>query len=782
MFNKSLILYSSNFFMCFFISRSVLLVVSLLLFLNYSLSAQEKSNADYVNPLIGAFSPAGSDLAGRECGRTFPGAATPFGLVQLSPDTHTGGDNGSGYSWFNHTIEGFSFTHMSGVGWFGDLGNFLVMPATGPLKTSKGEESAPEKGYRSRFSHDNEVAKAGYYAVKLDDYDIKVELTASPRAGMIQFTFPEHEQSRIQIDLSRRVGGTSVEQYVKIEDEHTISGWMKCTPDGGGWGNGARVWYTVYFWCQFSKPLENFGVWSAKIPDDWKRKGKEVPSPQYQELVANADITYGVKEMKGKHLGFFTDFNTREGEVVLLKSGISFVSVEGAKENLGHDIPHWDFYRLVRRSKSLWDEALSKVSVSGGQEEDKTIFYTALYRTMIDPRNFSDLNGNYMGSDGEIHRSDGYTCRTIFSGWDVFRSQFPLQTIINPEVVNDAINSWIDAAGFTGRKSMPKWEILNYNTGVMLGNPGVVALVDAYEKGIRNYDIEKAFEYCKNTVDGNGSGERGYLKGSISATLENAFSEWCVGRFAESLEKPDVAAGYYKKSQNYKNIWNDEVKWFRGRLGENEWSEWKGKTVHGQGCAESNPYQQGWFVPHDVQGMIELMGKQYFTDQLTRFFEQSPEDFRWNDYYNHANEPVHNVPYLFNEAGKPWLTQKWTRKICKNAYGADVFGLVGNEDVGQMSAWYVLSAMGLHPVCPGDNRYQLTSPVFNKVEIALDKKYHPGKKFTVIAKNNTEENIYIQSMKLNGNVLKRFWLTHKEIIEGGTLEMEMGSEPNILAE
>jgi len=760
-------------------TKNIFPALFLALLATFPAVGQKKSNIDYVNPMIGAFGPAGSKLAGKDCGRTFPGATTPFGLVQLSPDTNTGGDNGNGYSWFNNTIEGFSFTHMSGIGWNGDLGNFLVMPTTGPLKTSKGDESIPGSGYRSRFSHEREIAKAGYYSVMLDDYKIKAELTAAPRSGIIRFTYPKQELSRIQVDLSRRVGGTSVEQYVKVEDNHTISGWMKCTPEGGGWGNGARVWYTVYFWCQFSKPLVKYGVWSADIPDTWKRKAAEVPSPEYQQRVAHAAVSYGVKEKQGKHLGFFTEFSTAEDEVVILKSGISFVNVEGARQNLEHDIPHWNFDQVASESRESWSKMLSKADVSGENKDDKTIFYTALYRSMIDPRMFTDINGNYMGSDKKIHNSKGYTFRTLYSGWDVFRSQFPLQTIINPELVNDAICSWIETGDFTGHHSMPKWELLNYNTGVMLGNPGVITLVDAYEKGIRNYDIEKAYAYCKNTVDGNGSGEKGYLKGSISGTLENAYSEWCVGKFSESLGKTELASYYYKKSMAYKNIWNDEVKWFRGRLSETKWLEWKGKTVYGQGCAESNPYQQGWFVPHDVQGMISLMGKQFFIGELTAFFDKSPDNFRWNDYYNHPNEPVHNVPYLFNEAGKPWLTQKWTRKICKNAYGADVLGLAGNDDVGQMSAWYVLSAMGIHPICPGDNKYQITSPVFSKIKITLDAKYSSGKRFTIIARKNSDKNIYIQSMKLNGKPLNRYWLSHQEIIAGGKLEMKMGPEPKM---
>lgn len=728
--------------------------------------------------MIGAFSPSGSTLAGRECGRTFPGPATPFGLVQLSPDTFTGGDNGNGYSWFNNTIEGFSFTHLSGVGWHGDFGNFLVMPTTGALKTAKGNEDDPGKGYRSRFSHDNEEARAGYYKVVLDDYQIKAELTSAPRAGMLRFTFPKNNDSRIQIDLARRIAGTSTEQYVKVEDDYTISGWMKCVPEGGGFGNGGgRTDYTVYFWCQFSKPLKKFGVWSADIPDDWKRKNNEVASDAYQEVIANAQVSYGIKETKGKHLGFFTEFKTKRGETVLMKSGISFVSIEGAKENLEHDIPHWNFDKVVSANRALWSDALSKISVTGGSEDDKTIFYTAMYHTMIDPRNFSDVNGNYIGADKKIHVAKNFTYRTVFSGWDVFRSQFPLQTIINPALVNDEINSLIQMAELSGRESFPRWEMVNAYSDVMIGNPAVSVIVDAYEKGIRNYDIQKAFEYSRNTVDRNGNGELGYVPGGISTTLEHCYSDWCMGRFAESLGKKDVAAVYYLKSRSYKNIWNNEVKWFRSRNTDGSWGKWIDKETHGQGCVESNPYQQGWFVPHDIPGLIDLMGKEYFTKELINFFEKSPDNFLWNDYYNHPNEPVHQVPFMFNEAGMPWLTQKWTRKIARNAYGPGVRGLCGNDDVGQLSAWYVLAAIGIHPICPGDNKYQITSPVFSKIDIQLDKEYYNENRFTIIANNNSDQNIYIQSIKLNGKPLDRFWISHQEIVQGGTLELEMGAQP-----
>ncbi|MFT7037059.1 MAG: putative alpha-1,2-mannosidase [Cyclobacteriaceae bacterium] len=738
----------------------------------------QKAKVDYINPAIGAvtYGEKSEDVHG--FGKTFPGAATPFGLVQLSPDTRTGGDNGSGYSWNHKTIEGFSFTHMSGVGWYGDLGNFMVMPTIGKLNTNKGEDDNPEAGYRSRFSHDDETIKAGYYGVTLSDYDIEAELTAAPRAGLIKFTFPKNDSSRIQIDLSRRIGGTSTEQYIKIENENTISGWMKCPPEGGGWGNGGgKADYIVYFYCQFSKPLTDYGMWSVDIPDDWVRRREEVCSAPYQELVSNATIHSGLKEMQGEHLGFFTNFKTDIDEQVLLKSGISFVSVEGAKLNLETDIPDWDFDELVDKSKSLWNDAMASVTVEGRSERDKEIFYTSLYHTMIDPRAFSDSDGQYIGADKKVHKTDNFVYRTIFSGWDVFRSQFPLQTIINPQLVNDEINSLIQLAELSGKEYYPRWEFLNSFSGCMIGNPAVSVVVDAYEKGIRNYDVNQAFEYAKNSVDMFGNTEFGYTPNSISETLEYAYTDWCVGRFAQSLGNTAAEKEYYDRSSNFKNIWNDEVNWFRAKDTLNNWKDWKGKTTHGQGCVESNPYQQGWFVPHNIDGLGQLMGGQEaIKTELVNFFEQAPEDFLWNDFYNHPNEPVHHVPFMFNEIGLPRETQKWTRRICEAAYGTDAYGLCGNEDVGQMSAWYVLASIGIHPINPGDNKYQITSPVFDKIELQLDKEYYNGNKFTIIARNNSKENIYIKSIKLNGQKLDRFWISHEEIVNGGVLELEMEME------
>ncbi len=738
-------------------------------------SSQSLQPVDYVNPFIGA-----TTLNG--LGKTFPGASTPFGLVQLSPNTITGGDNGSGYSYEHTTIEGFAFTQMSGVGWYGDLGNFLVMPTTGKLKTSSGRIEHPDEGYRSRYSKGDEVAKAGYYAATLIDYQIRAEVTAAPHSGMLCFTFPKNNQSRIQIDLARRVGGTSTEQYIKVLDDHTIQGWMKCTPEGGGWGNGdGKPNYTVYFYAQFSKPIVNFGVWSVAIPDDWGRKREDVTSDRYRELVAKATIEKGCKEKQGKHLGFYTEFNTKREEKVYLKAGISFVSMNGAKNNLLSEIKDFNFYRIKTNAARLWNDALKKVKVEGGSEDEKTVFYTALYHTMIDPRSFTDVDGSYPGGDGKIHKTDKFVKRTIFSGWDVFRSQFPLQDIINPEVVNDMINSFVELAEESGKDYLERWEFLNAYSGCMLGNPAVSVITDAYVKGIRNFDINKAYKYSRQTVEKFGNGDKGYTSGSISHTLENAYSEWCMSRLAHFLGNPDDEKLYANRAQSYRNIFDRSVNWFRPRKPDGTWENWpkNGRLTQEYGCAESNPYQQGWFVPHDISGMVDLMGgKGKVVEDLSSFFEKTPENLLWNDYYNHANEPVHHVPFLFNRLGTPWLTQYWSRQICKRAYHNSVEGLVGNEDVGQMSAWYVLAASGIHPVCPGDPRHEITSPIFHKITFSLDPQYARGKTFTIEARDNSSVNIYIQKAELNGKPYDKCFLDFTDISSGGTLILFMGSQPN----
>lgn len=736
----------------------------------------------YVNPFIGASTSI--RLAGtyHGLGKTFPGATTPFGMVQVSPQTITGGDNGPGYSNEHRTIEGFAFTQMSGIGWYGDLGNLLTMPSTGPLQLIAGRENSSLKGYRSTYDKESENATAGYYAVTLTDYGIQAEATAAPHSGILKFTYPKHERSRIQIDLARRVGGTSTAQYVKVEDEHTIRGWMKCTPEGGGWGNGyGKADYTVYFYAVFDKPLKDYGFWSAHIPDEWERKNQNVTSDTYLQQVSRADIIRNAREMEGKHIGFFTEFPTEANETVTLKAGISLVDMAGAEKNYRQEIARKDFETVRAEATESWNRELSRMEIKGGSEEEKTIFYTALYHTMIDPRITSDVDGRYVGADGKIKQSEAFDKRTIFSGWDVFRSQFPLQSLINPRMVNDEINSLIAIAEQSQKKYYPRWELLNAYSGCMIGNPALSVLTDAYLKGIRDYDVEKAYEYARNTAAEFGNGELGYTPLNVSETLEYAYFDWCLSQLAAALNHPEEAALYKRRGQNYRNTFDPEAGWFNLRQADGKFRPWADslRTQEHYGCMESNLYQQGWFVPHDIPGMIELMGgKEKVLDDLSAFFEKAPKDLHWNQYYNHANEPVHLVPFLFNHTDSPWLTQKWTRHICDNAYKNSVEGLVGNEDVGQMSAWYILAATGIHPSCPGTTRYEITSPVFQEIRIKLDPAYFKGKEFVIKALNNSATNRYIQKARLNGQDYDKCYIDFQEIAAGGTLELTMGDKPN----
>ena len=741
--------------------------------------------ARYVNPFIGASTSTAAAGVYHGLGKTFPGATTPFGMVQVSPNTITGGDNSPGYSYEHTTIEGFAFTQMNGVGWFGELGNLLVMPTTGPLQKIAGKEDGSIAGYRSHYDKTTETARAGYYAADLTDYGIRVESSATPHCGILRFTFPENDLSRIQIDLARRVGGTSERQYVEVIDDRTIAGWMKCTPATGGWGNGeGHADYTIYFYAQLSEPMRQHGFWSADIPDTWVRKKDEVVSIPYLQRVAQAPVVTGERQIEGKHIGFYTEFPTREGQQVEFKAGISFVDMEGARKNFEAEIASKTFDEVAGEAYAQWNRELNRIRIEGGTDEEKTIFYTALYHTMIDPRIYTDTDGRYMGADGKPRSTEGrFTKRTVFSGWDVFRSQMPLQTIINPELVDDLLASLTTMSQESGREYFERWEIVNAYSGCMLGNPALSVLADAYAKGIRGYDVERAYRYAVNTSRLFGNDSLGYTPSDlcISHPLEYAYTDWCVSQLAARLGKTEDAKAFAQKSRAYRNIFDREKGWFRPRRADGSWAPWpeNARTTEWYGCIESTPYQQGWFVPHDVEGMVELMGgREAVLADLNEFFEKAPADMHWNAYYNHANEPVHLVPFLFNRLGEPWSTQRWTRFICRQAYADKVEGIVGNEDAGQMSAWYVLAAAGIHPACPGDTRMEITSPVFDRIEFRLDPRYAQGGTFAVVAHGNSPENIYIQRAVLNGEELAASHIDFAQIAAGGTLELYMGPEPN----
>ncbi|MEU3978979.1 GH92 family glycosyl hydrolase [Streptomyces sp. NPDC026672] len=710
-----------------------------------------RTGVDLINPLTGALTTS-PDTA---CGKTFPGAVLPFGLVQLSPDTVSGGDNGSGYSADMTTLEGFSFLHLSGIGCYGDLGQVQVMPQTGELVTGRDAAKSP-------FDKATEIAEAGYYAVDLERYGVWAELTAAERAGMLRFTFHEAGTGRIKVDLSRRIGfdGThTVTQDLRLVDEHTVEGTLTNDRSGGGWICGNGPVYTVYFSMRFQLPVRLFGTWDGDTVD---RQAREQHST-------------------GDSAGFFVEFPVTAGQEVLVKAGVSFTGLAGARANLAAGLPGWDFDAVRAGARRAWERATGRVRATGGTAEQREIFSSALYHTMIDPRISDDTDGAARFGNGPVRR-DGFRQRTVFSGWDVFRAQFPLLTIIDEQVVSDTIGSLLALTASGRVKGLARWELLGTDTDTMVGDPAVNVIAEAYVKGVRGFDADTAYRYCRDVALGPAERsnrndfanwtELGWcVDTSLSKTLENSYSDYALARFAHATGRDADARTLLRTSRNYRNVFSAEAGWFRGR---NADGSWMGDQ---DGCVESNPDQQGWFVPHDVPGLIELVGgREAFVDRLNTMFEQTPPDamMRWNDKYNHSNEPVHHMPFLFVYAGAPWLTQKWSRYVCRYAYATGPAGLAGNDDCGQMSAWYVLAASGFYPVAPASGVYALGSPLFDEVVYTTSR----GTRFTVEARDNSEANCYVQSATLNGRPLHRAWLRHEEVVSGGRLVLAMGPRPN----
>jgi len=579
-----------------------------------------------------------------------------------------------------------------------------------------------------------------------------------------------------------------------VIDRQTIEGWALCPSSAGGWGNGkGNVTYKIFFHMKFSKPWKECGVWQVDVPASMLAPGDDLIADRFQSdayyaAAQGAEVTRAISEVQSDHMGFFAEYATGVQEQILVKAGISFVDLAGAKANLDWDIQDWDFEAVRSRTRSQWREVLAGIEIDGATPAQKKIFSTAIYHAFIDPRKISDADGRYHAADGVTRSEQGYSHRTIFSGWDVYRAELPMMTILKPDLVNDQICSLLDLAKRSGKGYLERWEIMNAYSGCMDGDPAVAVIADAISKGIRNYNTEQAYAACRQSVAGSGvetarpSNDfylaKGFVPDQISWTLDNAYFDWCAGRIASQMNQGPDAALFRSRALNYKKIYDPTVQSMRARHRNGEWMEWKGSTEFGQGCTESNPLQQTWSVPHDVYGLIELMGKERFALLLEDLFEKTPPSFGWNPYYNHSNEPVHHIAYLFVYAGKPWLTQKWVRRILESAYKPAVDGICGNDDVGQMSAWYIMSALGFYPVCPGSNYYVIGSPLFERARIRLDRKWHTGSSFTVIAKGNSAKSPYIQSAKLNGILLQRSWITHEEIVGGGTLEFQMGPTAN----
>ena len=715
-----------------------------------SQSSQQKTDyTQLVNPFIG------TDFTGN----TYPGAQAPFGMVQLSPDNGLGGwDRISGYFYPDSTIAGFSHTHLSGTG-AGDLYDILFMPVTLPYN----ETAEGGLGIHSKFSHNDEEASAGYYRVKLQDYNINVELTATPRCGVQRYTFPKAE-SMVVLNLKKAMNWDfTMDSQIEVVDSCNIRGYRFSE----GWARGQKV----YFATRFSRPFKSVEFDEAEI----KLKGEKVGTSKIARFM----------------------FDTEEGDQVTIVTALSGVSVEGAVKNLNAEAPHNDFDQYLAAAKADWNKHLQRVAVKGGNADDQVNFYTALYHSMIAPTIYSDVDGQYYGPDKQVHQADGWVNYSTFSLWDTFRAAHPLFTYTQPERVGDMVQSFIAFYEQNGR--LPVWNFWGSETDMMIGYHSVPVIVDAYLKGIGNFDAEKALEACIATSNideyrGIGSYKKnGYIpynvtdqynseNWSLSRTLEYAFDDFCIAEMAQKMGKTDIANEYYKRSQNYRNVFNpatgfmqpiDDKGVFQPNFNPDEY------TAH---ICESNAWHYFWSVQHDVNGLVSLTGGQdKFAAKLDSMFTYIPAGNEelpifstgMIGQYAHGNEPSHHVIYLYNKVRQPWKAQKYAAQVMHDLYYNAPAGLCGNEDCGQMSAWYVFSAMGFYPVNPVSGEYEIGTPLFPEMRLSLGN----GKTFTVLAPNVSRENIYIQSVKVNGQPYDKSYITHQQIMDGSTVEFVMGNQP-----
>ena len=710
-------------------------------------------------------------------GHTFPGATLPHGMVQLSPDTRLlGWDACSGYYYDDTSIMGFTHTHLSGTG-IGDYGDILFMPVVGEKPLIAGTAENPDEGYRSRFSHEQESARPGYYQVLLQDDSINVELTATLRAGLHRYTYPKASDARLIVDMEPTIHGHQhpVTQ-IRVVNDSTIAG-MKYTV---GW---AKHHY-VYFYAVFSSPFD-YKLYS----------GTEYQSDSTSVTVNTAKAVMSFRNLPA------------DGRV-LAKVGISSVDEEGARLNVEAEIPNWDFEGVMKQANTVWNEALGKIDIETSDNDSRTVLYTSLYHAFIQPSLASDVDGRYRTMGHEIKQDASYTNYTVFSLWDTFRAAHPLYTIVTPEQNQAFIRSLLrkyDEGGI-----LPKWELASNETGTMIGYHAVSVIADAMMKKQCDFDVKKALEACirSSVYDTTGvtpmmerqilngklmpvsikyKNELGYIPcdkvgGSVSQGLEFAYNDWLIAQMMKEHNRKDLYDKYMELSRNYRNYFDPETKLMRGRLSDGSWiTPFDPVSVQRpSNYVEGNAWQWAWFVPQDVEGLMELVGGQkYFEAHLDTLFTTSSEltgdpnaaaDVTGMiGQYAHGNEPSHHIPYLYNYAGAPRKTQALVDHILRTLYHNDPNGLSGNEDVGQMSAWYALSAMGFYSFCPGRPIYEIGRPIFDKVTIHLSN----GKDFVIQAKNNSVENKYIRSMKLNGEDLAEPRFSHFDLMKGGELIFEM---------
>lgn len=752
---------------------------------------QSVEPVEYVDPFIG------TDFFAH----MFPGPGLPFGMVHLSPDVYTKGwTYASGYQYADNSIMGFSHTHYSGVGMVAK-GDLLIMPTVGQkLQVTPGSRENPDEGYRSRFDHANETASPGYYSVHLKDYGIEAELTVTKRAGMHRYTFPETEDAHILIDLGHIIGDAPTgKSHLKFINNQAIEGY-KLSQEA-----------TLYFVAEFSKPFAAYGTWDGN----------------YSTPESGASLFPYKSAESGSNIGAFVNYRTHSNESILVKVGVSYVSVEGARNNLKAEIPGWDFDRVRSDANNIWNTALKKIEVTGAAEDKKQVFYTALYHSLMAQVISSDVDGKYFGMDGKVHVAEDYDFFPSFLCWDTYRSEHPLMTLIEPGHVNDMIKSIVSKTKHYGW--LPAQHHRNVFGQGMVGDHLVPIIVDAYMKDFRDYDVDFIYEAMREKATGlppsplpesaGRSGIKYYMDlgyapvdkvtESVPNTLELAYNDWCIAQMAQQLGREDDYELFMQRARNYENLFDPGTNFMRPRNHDGSWLKSCGNQPAGiiksgdhtyYGCfdpllvgrrpnrnyTESNAWQYIWSVQHDINGLVDLFGTaSAFVTKLDSLFSMSPEISEPKyvgvvgtvGQYVHGNQPSHHVAYLYNYAGMPWKTQEKVRKVM-DLYRTGPGGICGNEDMGSLSSWYVLSAMGIYPVSPGQNVYVIGSPLFEEATIRLNSPYDAGE-FTIKANHVSPVNKYIQSATLNGESMSKTWLSHKEIVQGGTLIFEMGPEPNL---
>jgi len=721
--------------------------------------------SQYVDPFIGT--------GGH--GHVFPGATVPFGMVQLSPDQGQGGwDWIAGYNWEDSLLVGFSHTHLSGTG-IGDLLDVLVMPVSEYVPVNKAFGDRWDRDARSRFSHEREEASPGYYSVFLEDQGIQAELTATGRVGIHRYTFPTTDQPALFLDLGYAINWDSpVETSIKIVGDTLVTGYRFSR----GWARDQKLFFAL----AFSGPVR-----SVAFADS-----TNVLEALDRRRVAAGDVRATSLALRA----LFAFDPTTEGDQIHLKVGLSYVDEAGALANIETEAPGWDFNGLREEARRSWERELRKVRVQGGSETEMRTFYTSLYRTRLAPVEFEDVDGRYRGADGRIHTAEGYRKHAIYSLWDTFRAEHPLFTLVDPDRVDDLINSMLSFYDEHGL--LPVWSLVGNETNTMTGHHAVPVIADAYRKGFRGFDADKALEAMVKSANEDHRGLEYYKTHryipteleveSVTKTLEYAFDDWAIASMALEMGVDDVYEHFIVRSSWWDNLLDPETRFMRGKTAAGEWAEPfdPRRSDHREGTdyTEGNAWQHTWFVPHDVRGLIGGMGgEEVFLTKLDSLFEMDSEITGENvsadisgliGQYAHGNEPSHHIAYLYNYAGQPWKTADRVREILSTQYDDTPFGLSGNEDCGQMTAWYVLSALGIYPVNPADGNWVLGTPLFPEATIDLGE----GKSFTIRAQGVSADAPYIQSARLNGKPLNRTFLAHAEIAEGGVLELEMGPEPS----